>query len=70
MLGGPGGQRPSHSGTTAGSYTRFRGPSALHYNFARPHESLYGVSPAQAAGLSTRLWTVEDIVGLLEEGES
>ena len=41
----------------------------LQYNFARPHETLNGVSPARAAGLATRLWKLEAIVGLLEEEE-
>jgi hypothetical protein len=33
----------------------------MHYNFVRIHESLR-VSPAMAAGLITRLWSVYDIV--------
>lgn len=37
----------------------------LYYNYARPHASLMGQTPAQAAGLSDRRWTVGDLVGLL-----
>ena len=40
---------------------------ALHYayyNFAKIHQTLR-VSPAMAAGVSDRLWSIEDLVGLL-----
>jgi IS1 family transposase len=40
----------------------------MHYNFARPHQSLknpYPRTPAMAAGLTDHVWTVEEIVGLL-----
>lgn len=33
-----------------------------HYNFVRQHKSLR-VSPAMAAGVETRLWTLEELVG-------
>ncbi len=39
----------------------------MHYNFARPHKSLanpYPRTPAMAAGISNRIWTIEDIVRL------
>ena len=36
----------------------------MHYNFVRIHQSLR-VSPAMAAGITDRLWTLEDLVGLL-----
>ena len=36
----------------------------MHYNFARIHQTLR-VTPAMAAGVSNRLWSIEDIVGLL-----
>jgi IS1 family transposase len=39
----------------------------MHYNFARPHMSLKGLTPAQAAGVADRRWSVEDIIGLLAE---
>lgn len=38
----------------------------MHYNFARPHSSLHGRTPAQVAGVSRYRWTVEDICELLE----
>lgn len=37
----------------------------MHYNFVRVHMSLR-TSPAMAAGVTTRLWEVEDIVALLD----
>ena len=43
--------------------------SFMHYNFARKHGSLAGRTPAMAAGLSNKVWTYEDIVGLLAETE-
>ena len=42
---------------------------ALHYmwyNFCRPHMSLGGKTPAMAAGVETRRWTVQDVISLLE----
>jgi hypothetical protein len=41
----------------------------MHYNFAKIHQSLR-TTPAQAAGVTDRLWEVEDLVGLLDEGMS
>lgn len=40
----------------------------MHYNFARPHETLsmpYPKTPAMAAGLTNHVWTLDEIVGLL-----
>ncbi len=37
----------------------------MHYNFARIHKTLR-VTPAMAAGLSDRVWTLAEIVGLLD----
>jgi len=37
----------------------------MHYNFARRHQTLR-VTPAMAAGVDRRLWTVEDIVRLAD----
>jgi IS1 family transposase len=37
----------------------------MHYNFARKHQTL-GTSPAVAAGVADHVWTIEEIVGLLE----
>ena len=41
----------------------------MYYNFARVHQSLR-VSPAMAAGLTDRLWGVEDIVALVAKQEA
>jgi hypothetical protein len=38
----------------------------MHYNFARPHQTLKGKTPAMEAGLSDHVWSVEEIVGLLD----
>ena len=37
----------------------------MHYNFARVHKSLR-VSPAMEAGVSDHLWSLEEIIGLLD----
>ena len=40
-----------------------------HYNFCRPHKSLanpYHRTPAMAAGLTDRIWTVENLISLLD----
>jgi hypothetical protein len=37
----------------------------MHYNFCRPHMSLNGRTPAQAAGVDTRRWTVQDVISLI-----
>ena len=36
----------------------------VHYNFVKIHTTLR-TTPAQAAGVTDRLWEVEDLVGLL-----
>lgn len=36
----------------------------MHYNFVRLHQTLR-VTPAMAAGVTDRLWSIEDLVGLL-----
>lgn len=36
----------------------------MHYNFVRIHQSLR-VTPAMAAGVTGRLWSIEDLVGLM-----
>jgi hypothetical protein len=40
----------------------------LHYNFVRIHQSLR-VTPAMAAGVVDKLWSVADMVGVIEERE-
>jgi hypothetical protein len=41
----------------------------MHYNFVRIHRTLR-VTPAMQAGLTTRVWSIEDIIGLLEMAEN
>lgn len=41
----------------------------MHYNFCRIHKTLR-VTPAMAAGVSDRLWGIEDIVALVEASEA
>lgn len=38
----------------------------MHYNFVRRHQTLR-VSPAMEAGVTNRLWTIEDIVNLVPQ---
>jgi hypothetical protein len=37
----------------------------MHYNFARIHQTLR-VTPAMQAGLSDHVWSLAEIVGLLD----
>jgi hypothetical protein len=39
---------------------------ALWYNFMRVQKTLR-VSPAMAAGIETRLWSMEDVVAMIDE---
>jgi len=41
---------------------------AVHYNFCRVHQTLR-VTPAMEAGLTTRIYDVQDIVGLLQASD-
>ena len=41
----------------------------LHYNFARVHKTLR-VTPAMEAGLATHVWSIEEIVGLLDRASA
>jgi IS1 family transposase len=43
----------------------------IHYNFARTHKTLanpYPRTPAMAAGITNHIWTIEDIVRLINKG--
>ena len=40
----------------------------MHYNFVRIHKMLR-VIPAMQADLTDRVWSIEDIIGLLEMAE-
>jgi len=40
----------------------------MYYNFARIHQTIK-VSPAMAAGLTSRLWEIKDIVALIDANE-
>jgi hypothetical protein len=40
----------------------------MHYNFCRIHKTLR-VTPAMAAKVTERLWSVEDVVDLLDAAE-
>ena len=42
----------------------------VHYNYCRPHGSLRGLTPAQRLGLEDRRWSIERLVGLLEDREA
>lgn len=44
----------------------------MHYNFVRPHRSLRTknnnrITPAMAAGIATRPWTIQELLDLLPE---
>lgn len=38
----------------------------MHYNFVRQHKSLNKLSPAMAAGITDKLWSMEDIAERIE----
>lgn len=38
----------------------------MYYNYCRKHQTLKGDTPAMAAALSDRVWTVEELIGLLD----
>ena len=42
---------------------------AMYYNFVRIHQTLK-VTPAMAAGVTSRLWEMSDIVDVLEAWEA
>jgi IS1 family transposase len=41
----------------------------VFYNFVRQHKSLNKLTPAMAAGVTDRLWSMEDIVALIDKSE-
>src|SRR5579862_34607 len=42
----------------------------MHYNFCRVHASLDKRTPAMAAGIADHVWTISDLVSLLEDAEN
>jgi IS1 family transposase len=42
----------------------------MHYNYCRVHASLNKQTPAMAAGIADHVWTVSDLIGLLEQAEA
>jgi len=49
--------------------------SMMYYNFVRPHQTLtrdakgIHTTPAMAAGITHRVWTLEDVVALAAKSE-
>jgi len=43
--------------------------SFMHYNFVRIHQSLR-ITPAMAAGVSKTLWSLTDMVRVIEDWEA
>jgi len=41
-----------------------------HYNYCRVHASLGRKTPAMAAGITDHVWTLQELVGLLEQAEN
>jgi len=41
----------------------------MYYNFCRVHQTLR-VTPAMEAGISNHVWSIEELVGLLESPSS
>lgn len=39
---------------------------ATWYNFIKQHKTLKGITPAMAAGVSHKLWSMEDVVTLID----
>ena len=66
---------PIHPTTLANYRLGFRPSGAksvalymMHYNFGRKHTTL-GTTPAVKAGITDHIWSVEEIVGMLEANE-
>jgi hypothetical protein len=41
-----------------------------YYNYCRPHQTLKGITPAMAAGVTDHVWTIGELIGLLESAEA
>lgn len=41
----------------------------MHYNYCRKHLTLKGKTPAMAAGLADHVWTMDELIGLIERDE-
>ena len=41
----------------------------MHYNFVRIHQSLR-ITPAMAAGVTNKLWSLTDMVRVIEDWEA
>ena len=41
----------------------------MHYNFVRIHQTLK-ITPAMAAGVTSKLWVISDMVKVLEDWEA
>ena len=41
----------------------------MHYNFCRVHQTL-GTTPAVAAGVTDHVWTLDEMIALLEAAEA
>lgn len=41
----------------------------MHYNFCRIHKTLRIITPAMAAGVTERLWQIEDIINLIDAAD-
>jgi hypothetical protein len=64
--------RPNHNMAVSKKVENHAHAVALHmmyYNFVRIHKTLR-VTPAMAAGVTDRLWEIDDIVALIEAVEA
>ncbi len=41
-------------------------PHFMHYNFCRVHQTLKGRTPAMAAGVADHVWSLEEVINLLD----
>ena len=40
-----------------------------HYNFCRPHETLQGITPAMAIGVTDHIWTIDELIDAADNPE-